>query len=58
MNIRFEKLASDRVALLALKMSLPLENRRSTASLDRIAVLNFRAVSPRNVRLEITKRML
>jgi len=54
MNIHFSKLASDsdrvalsdsdRVALLALKMSLTIENRRSTVALDGMAVLNFRTV--------------
>ena len=39
MNISLSKLPSDRTALLALKMSFPTENRRSTAALDETAVL-------------------
>jgi len=41
MNISFLKLASDRVALLALKTSFPIENRRSTVALNGMAVLNL-----------------
>jgi len=46
MNIDFSKLASDsdRVALLALKMSLTIENRRSSVAPGGMAVLNFRTV--------------
>ena len=41
MNVSLSKLASDWVALLALKMSFPIKNRRSAAALDEMAVLNL-----------------
>ena len=45
MNILFYKLASDSVAVLAgFKICLPIKNMRSSAALDRTAVLNFRTV--------------
>ena len=41
MNVSFSNLASDSVAVLELKISFPIENRRSTAALDGMAVLNL-----------------
>ncbi|KAG0729234.1 Inactive hydroxysteroid dehydrogenase-like protein 1 [Chionoecetes opilio] len=40
-NIHLSKLPSDRVVLLGLKISLPIENRHSTAALDGIGVLHL-----------------
>ena len=54
MNIRLSKVVSESRHLLALRISLPVENNRSTAALDGTDVLNLtysfaRAGSPKTV---------
>ena len=54
MNMSFSKVESVNMHLLALSISLPMENRRSTAALEGMAVLYFTkslmiAGSPKNV---------
>ena len=41
MQINMLKFSSDKDDLLALKLSLPIENKRSTAALEGMAVLNL-----------------
>ena len=41
MQINMLKFLSDKDDLLALKISLPIENKRSTAALEGMAVLNL-----------------